>query len=105
MFIRAGINHDKFNDALKIIKEQVSAIQNGDITDSEINDTRSGILNRLRAIEDNASSFIDYNMELSINNRSDSLKELKQQFLAVKKEDIVRAIQKLKLDTVYFLTK
>jgi len=105
MFIRAGINHGKFNDALEIIKEQVSAIQSGDITDSEIKDTLSGILNRLRAIEDNASAFIDYNLELSINNRNDSLKELKQQFLAVKKEDIVRAAQKLKLDTVYFLTK
>ncbi|HLD35744.1 MAG TPA: pitrilysin family protein [Planctomycetota bacterium] len=105
MFIRAGINHDKFDDALKIIKEQVLAIQSGDITESEINDTRSGILNRLRAIEDSASSFIDYNLELSINNRHDSLKELKEQFMAVKKEDIVRAIQKLKLDTVYFLTK
>ncbi|MBI5778272.1 MAG: insulinase family protein [Planctomycetes bacterium] len=105
MFIRAGINHDKFDDALKIIKKQVAAIQAGDITDSEINDTRSGILNRLRAIEDNASSFIDYSLELSINNRTDSLKELKRQFLAVRKEDVVRAAQKLKLDTIYFLTK
>ena len=105
MFLRAGINHDKFDDALKIIKKQVTAIQSGDITDSEINDTRSGIFTRLRAIEDNASAFIDYNMELSINNRNDSLKELKEQFLAVKKDDIVQAAQKLKLDTVYFLTK
>jgi predicted Zn-dependent peptidase len=105
MFIRAGINHDKFNDALNIIKEQVLAIQNGDITDSEIQDTRVGILNRLKAIEDSASSFIDYNLELSINKRSDSLSQLKEQFMVVQKEDIVRAIQKLKLDTVYFLTK
>ncbi|MEW6026434.1 MAG: pitrilysin family protein [Planctomycetota bacterium] len=105
MFIRAGINHDKFNDALKIIKEQVAAIQSGDITDSEIKDTLSGILNRLKAIEDNGSAFIDYNLELSINNRIDSLQELKGQFLAVKKDDIVRAAQKLKLDTAYLLTK
>lgn len=105
MFIRAGINHDKFQDALAIIKEQVSAVQNGDISQSEMNDTLSGILNRLKSIEDNASAFIDYHLELSVNKRADSLEELKERFLEVKKEDIARAAQKLQLDTLYFLTK
>ncbi|MFH0889285.1 MAG: pitrilysin family protein [Planctomycetota bacterium] len=104
MFIRAGIDHNKFDDALKIIKEQLYAIQSGDITDEEINNTRSGITNRLKSIEDSASSFIDYDLELSINNRQDTLKELKEQFMAVKKEDITSAAQKIKVDTVYLLS-
>jgi len=104
MLVRAGINHDKFDKALAVIKEQVKALQQGDITDKELDDTRSGILNRLRAIEDNAASFIDYNMELRLNNRTDSLEELRGQFLGVSKDDIARAAQKIKIDTVYFLT-
>ena len=104
MFIRAGIDHNKFDDALKIIKEQLYAIQSGDISDDEINNTRSGIISRLKSIEDNASSFIDYDLELSINNRQDTLKELKEQFLAIKKEDITSAAQKIKVDTIYLLS-
>jgi predicted Zn-dependent peptidase len=104
MFIRAGINHDKFEDALKIIREQLYAVQSGDISDEEINNTRSGIINRLKTIEDNASSVIDYDLELSINNRHDTLKELKEQFIAAKKEDIISAAQKIKIDTIYLLT-
>ena len=104
MFIRAGIDHNKFDAALKIIKEQLLLIQSGDISDEEINNTRSGIINRLKSIEDNASSFIDYDLELSINHRHDTLKELKEQFMAIKKEDITSAAQKIKVDTIYLLT-
>ncbi|MFH1232100.1 MAG: pitrilysin family protein [Planctomycetota bacterium] len=103
MFIRAGIDPNKFDAALKIIKEQLYVIQSGDISDEEINNTRSGIINRLKSIEDNASSFIDYNMELSINNRHDTLKELKEQFMDVNKKDIASAAQKIKVDTIYLL--
>ena len=105
MFIRAGINHDKFDAALQIIKEQVEALKAGDITDEEFNNTRSGIINRLKAIEDSASSFIDYSLELSIGKRSETVAELKDRFASLTKEDVVAAIQKVKLDTVYFLTK
>ncbi|MDI6788511.1 MAG: pitrilysin family protein [Planctomycetota bacterium] len=103
MFIQAGINPDRFEKTLHIIKKQVSNICAGEISDEELNNTLAGILNRLKSIEDNGSSFIDYDLELSINNRAGSFKTLKDRFLSVKKEDIARACQKIKLDTIYLL--
>jgi predicted Zn-dependent peptidase len=104
MFIRAGVNHDKIDEAIKVIKQEINSLQTGEISDEELNNTRAGIMNRLNSIQDNASSYIDYNLELGLNNRSDTIDDLKKQFLSVKKEDIISSAQKIKLDTVYCLT-
>jgi predicted Zn-dependent peptidase len=105
MMIKAGINHDKFDQAVGIIKEQINALQQGDISEPELNDTRESIITRLKSLDDNASAMINFHMELILNRRPDlTPAEIINRIGAVNKEGAARAARKLKLDTIYFLT-
>jgi predicted Zn-dependent peptidase len=104
MFIQSGILPDKFELAVKIIKEQVEQIQQGSFTDDEIGYTKKAMIDRLQSLRDTPSAFISYTLEQSINNRHDSLETIEKKINAVSNKDIIRISEKIKLDTIYFLS-
>ncbi|MFA5793674.1 MAG: pitrilysin family protein [Candidatus Brocadiia bacterium] len=105
MMIKAGINHDKFDQAVAIIKEQIEALKQADIPDKELSDTKKSIITRLKSVEDTASAMINFYQELILNGRTGiSIKDIIGRIDAVSKDDVAAAARKLKLDTIYFLT-
>lgn len=105
MMIKAGINHDKFEQAVGIIKEQIDTLQQGNISEIELNDTRKSIVTRLKSLEDNASALINFQLELILNKRPGlTPAEIIQRIETVTQDSIVNAARKLELDTIYFLT-
>ncbi|MBI4712548.1 MAG: insulinase family protein [Planctomycetes bacterium] len=104
LLINAGINHDKFDQAVKVIKEQIDAIKAGDISRKEMDATKGSIVTRLKSVEDSASSLIDYQTELIINNRNLTINEITERIQGVTKDRIASVAGRIKLDTVYFLT-
>lgn len=105
MIIHAGIDHQKFDQALGIIKQQVEEIKQGNISSAEFTNTVKSIEDQLKAAQDSPSALIDYTLEQLVNNRMDSLEMLRQGIRAVKPSEVAEVAQRIKLDTIYFLSK
>lgn len=104
MFINAGISADKFEPAVKIIKEELELVKEGKISDIELASTIKSIEDRIRTIRDIPGAFIDFTLEQVINQRGESPETIQQKISSVTKEDIIRVARRVKLDTVYLLT-
>ncbi|EHL2514371.1 insulinase family protein, partial [Listeria monocytogenes] len=105
MIISAGIDEVNYEQALKIIEEQVVAMKQGNFTDDELNQTKEMLINQLLEINDQAQGLI----ELVYNNvLRDANLDLENWIAKIKqatKEEVVAAINKIKPDTIYFLSK
>ncbi len=104
MLITSGIEVDNYEKALNIIKKQIDDLKSGDITDYEIDSTRKMLINAFKEASDNPSLVISLYLDGYINNREESIEDMIRQIQTVNKEEIIKVSQKLKLDTIYFLT-
>lgn len=105
MVISAGIDEVNYEQALNIIQEQIVAMKQGDFTNEELNQTKEMLVNQLLETNDQAQGLIElvYNnvlreADLDLNNWIAKIK-------ATTKEEVVQAINKIKPDTIYFLSK
>ncbi|GLC87331.1 EF-P 5-aminopentanol modification-associated protein YfmF [Lysinibacillus piscis] len=103
IFVVSGIEPKNEEKALTLIKEQLTAIQAGDISDLELEQTKAMLTNQLKEALDSARGQIEI---------FDQYKELPEPFTvetwvkkwqAVTKEDIVDMAKQVQLEAVYFL--
>jgi predicted Zn-dependent peptidase len=104
MIIASGIEFENFNRAFDIINRQIDDLKQGSISDTEFNATRKAIINSLREASDDPFATISLYLDGIISKNIDDIGEMISKIEAVQKTDVVKAAQKLKLDTVYFLT-
>lgn len=105
MLISAGIDEKNYEQALKIIKEQVAAMKAGDFTEEELAQTKEMYINQLLETNDSAQGLIElaYNNELK---QADlALSQWIEQIRGTTKDEVTQAVQKLQEDTIYFLAK
>ncbi|BAU28833.1 putative Zn-dependent peptidase [Aneurinibacillus soli] len=102
--IMSGVETANYEQALRIIKEQLTMMENGDISDLELNQTKAMLINQLRETQDSAAAIVsmDYNGRLA--GKSRSLQETLEAIQAVTKEDIARVARQVQMDTIYFLS-
>lgn len=103
MTIQSGIEFANYEKATAIIEEQIKHMEDGQISELEMSQTRAMIANQLRESQDSAFETIalDFNNQLSGVSRSAS--ELIEQVEKVDIAAIQRVAARVKLDTVYFL--
>ncbi|SDC67392.1 EF-P 5-aminopentanol modification-associated protein YfmF [Shouchella lonarensis] len=105
LMVMAGIEFDKYDQVVYIIKEQVAAMKRGDFTEQDIEQAKGVLLNQLWQSVDTALGFVDlFCSDMSVNGHI-SLLDCAETIKNVTKEDIVRAANKWELDTIYFLTR
>jgi len=104
MLINAGISSDKFEPSVKIIKEQMDQIKQGNISDNELSNTIKSIEDRLKTIRDIPGAFIAFTLEQVVNQRNESLEPILHKIRSVTKDDVSRVARRVKLDTTYLLT-
>jgi len=104
MLITSGIEIGNYDRALEIILQQIQDLKNGRITEYEIESTRKMLINSFRETSDNPSATINLYLDGIINNRNETIDDMIKQVKEVDKEEIVEVSQKIKLDTIYFLT-
>ena len=105
MFITAGIDPEKYDRAVKTIREQLDDVRAGKISDDEFDKTRKSLLHRIRSREDAPVARINSFEEMLINDRVRTPEQLISEIERVKKEDVARAAQEVGIDTQYFLTR
>jgi predicted Zn-dependent peptidase len=101
--VQTGIEINNYEQALSIIQEQVRAIQNGEISATELAYTKHGLRNQYLQANDQPMSLIDLNFAGVLAGQAQELEELLKRIEAVTADDVVRVSSNIQLDTVYFL--
>ncbi|MGG1661346.1 EF-P 5-aminopentanol modification-associated protein YfmF [Brevibacillus sp. NRS-1366] len=103
LMIMSGIDVNKYQRAVEIIKEQLGLMQKGTISDEEMNLTRATLSNQFRELLDSARGMIDFTYNGVISGRARQLDELLQAINGVTIDDIKKVADKVKIDTIYLL--
>lgn len=102
MIITSGIDSSDYEKAVELIKDAIQDIQNGNVTDEEVENEISVYVNSCLEIYDSPSSIInnylshEYLGNDLIDDKIDKAKEMT-------KEKIIELAKKIKIDTIYLL--
>ena len=103
IFIFAGIEIENFEEAVKIIREQLEAMKQGDFTDEEIENEKKSIISGINLIDDEQDQEIIYYYGQEITCSNVELEDYKQRIKNVTKDQIINIAKKVKINTIYFL--
>ena len=101
--VSAGIDFDRYEEALSAILEQLDHCRNGEISEEEFLAARRSLDAGIRMQADAPGALESYYLGQAVSGLSESLDDLRVRLLAVTREELARAAEKLSLDTVYFL--
>jgi len=104
MIISSGIETDNYQKALDIIKQQVSEIKEGNISDEELEFSKKTLVTHLKNATDSPAMLMDYYLGNSIKGVDMSISSFIDRIKQVDKEQVRKAADAVELDTVYFLT-
>ncbi len=104
-FMYAGIEFENAARCREIMLEQLRAVQEGRITDEEMETTISTLVNDVLGAADNPTAMADLAVDRVFSGRELSIEDRVRAFQAVTKEQVAAAARKFALDTVYFLNK
>lgn len=105
MLLYAGIAFEKLGEAEEEIFFQLEEMKKGNITDEEMENSKSEIINSLNSCYDDQKQLQSFYMGNIIAGMDVSLEEYKENIGKVTKQEVIDVIKKLELDTVYFLER
>lgn len=103
LYIQSGIQIEQYEKALNIIKEQLEEMKKGNISDTELEFTKNGLLNSFRTVLDSPEGLADIHTGGLVSGRQRSVEELMELVGKVTKDDVINVAGKIQLDTIYFL--
>ncbi|WP_420852215.1 EF-P 5-aminopentanol modification-associated protein YfmF [Paenibacillus hamazuiensis] len=103
MTIQSGIEIGNYEKAVSIIKQQLVSMEQGDISDTELNQTKAMITNQLYEIQDSAFETIGFDFNNVLSGASRTVPTLIEAVERVGKQEIRQMAGRVKLDTIYFL--
>lgn len=102
MYISAGINACNYKKALKLIKEEVAKMNNGEFDDNDIKKAKLTFTSAFKETYDSIYSMINVYVRhefMGVDLLEDKVKNIKK----VTKEDIMKVIPKIHPEIIYFL--
>jgi predicted Zn-dependent peptidase len=102
LLIYSGIDKNNFDKAFSIVKQEISNMIKGNIIDEELDNAKKDIIGVIEAIEDSSYRTINACLKRNLLDLGE-LKERKEKFNKVTKEDIIKVAKKVKVDTVFLL--
>lgn len=79
-------------------------MQNGDFTEEQVEETKEQVIHQLQETMDNANGIIEVLYHQMLSGAEMPVKDLIEHIRKVTKQDVVAMANKIKLDTIYFLT-
>ena len=104
ILIQTGIEIENYDKAVKIIEEQLQDMKNGKISDEEFNSAKQLITSSIELIEESKEDMITFYFDQNLFDEHLNVTEYKEIIKKVTKEDVIKVAQKVKEDTIYFLT-
>lgn len=103
IIISTGIEVSKYNKAVEVIKKQLKDMEDGNITEKEMKDAKQFINAGLNLINESSENMIEYRFDKDLYNEEIDIEKYRKKIEEIKKEDIVKVAQQIKIDTIYFL--
>lgn len=103
IFIRAGIEIENYEKALKIIKEQLEDMKNGNFTDEDIENAKKYMIAGIKTVQDEQDSEITYYMGQELSGKLLTFEEYMEKITAVTREQIEEIANNININTIYFL--
>jgi len=103
MLISSGIEFENFEKAKDEILKQLDNISKGDFTDEEFSVSKNFVINSYNSYKDSPYLMKDYYLGHSFSSNNDTIDDAIKKISSVTKEDVVKAMSCVCLDTVYFL--
>ncbi len=104
LFVTAGIELDKYEKALELIKIQVDDMRKGNFSDEDLVDAKVFLKNLFNSIKDDQITVIELSIGQFILGVNDTIDEMIAGFDKVTKEDVIEMANKINLVTNYWLT-
>lgn len=101
--IQSGIEIANYEKAVSIIKEQLKAMEEGQISDTELQQTKAMITGHLRELQDSAFELIAFDFNNRLSGADRTVPALIEAVEQTDKELIRRMARQVQLDTIYFL--
>lgn len=105
MIVRSGVEFDKFETAYNEIMHQQQMMENGDFTDEEIEFAKKYLVTAYESNLDSIAAMAEYYTMQILLGSNISIEEMTQSICAVTREEIIKAANSMKLDTVYYMDK
>ena len=105
IIIKTGIEHKNYEKALQIIKEQIDNMKNGEFSDEDIQHAKELIIASFKAMQDEQDSEISFYFGREIQKESKDIDKQIKEVSEVTKQNIVDVANKIKINTIFFLTR
>ncbi|HOK62288.1 MAG TPA: pitrilysin family protein [Soehngenia sp.] len=105
IIIDSGVDFKNMQRALDLINEQIKKIKEADFTDNELQLAKKEITTSLKKIEDSNHSIASYTLDNILTKKSEKIEDRINKINAVSKEEIIKAFNRVNLDTIYVLTR
>lgn len=103
MLIMSGIDVNKYERAVEIIKQQMESMRQGNISEEEMSQTRATLSNQFRELLDSARGMIEFTYNGLVSGRKRQLDELLKGIDTATIEDVKQVAAKVDIDTIYLL--
>jgi predicted Zn-dependent peptidase len=103
IFVKAGIDIPNYDKAVKLIKEQLKQMEDGDFDEQEIDNAKLIISSSVEAIPESQDSELTYYFTQELSDEFVSLEDYVKNIKSVTKEQIVEIAKKIQINTIYFL--
>ena len=103
LMMMSGIEIDKFEQAVDIMKKQLQLMKDGTISDQEMAQTKATLVNQLLETKDNARTIIDFSYNSQLSGKKKTVEGMIEKIKSITIDDVVKIAQKIEVDTIYFL--
>jgi len=103
IMIRAGIEIPNFEKAVKLIKDQLEIMKNGEFSDEDMKSAKEYVKAGITAIETEQDTGIIYYIGQEISKTNVTIEEYTKNIEEITREDIIEIANNVSINTIYFL--
>ncbi|MGL4914100.1 MAG: EF-P 5-aminopentanol modification-associated protein YfmF [Romboutsia sp.] len=103
LYISSGIETQNYDKTVDLVKKQIESIKLGEISHDEIENSKSGLINSMKSLADSIGGMSDFYFAQGMGKTNSTIETMIENIAKVEVKDIVKAFEKIELDTVYFL--
>lgn len=103
MIIDAGIDFEKSEKTLDITRAQIDELKDGIFDDEDIEVAKKSIITSLKTVTDSNYLISEFFLSQVLSGDNNTVDEIVEGILNVKRDEIIEASNKINLDTIYFL--
>ena len=103
IIIRAGIEIDKYTDALELIKKQIKDMETTNFSEEEVENAKQLIISTVEGLADSQDSEITYYFGQELSKQSTEIEQYVDNIKKVQPKEVNDIAKKAAINTIYFL--